>query len=61
MSKKLNQRQILTLIDLHNNIGNSIRCEVSYHMSGNDIDIDALERSLIETIQGACEILRKQK
>lgn len=61
MSKKLNQRQILTLIDLHNNIGNSIRCEVSYHMSGNDIDVDVLERNLIEMVKGTCETLRKQK
>lgn len=61
MSKKLNQRQILTLIDLHNNIGNSIRCEVSYHMSGNDIDIDTLKKNLIEIVNGACEMLRKQK
>lgn len=30
MSEKLNKRQILTLIDLNNNVGNSIRCEVSY-------------------------------
>ena len=48
MSEKLNKRQILTLMDLHNNIGNSIRCEVSYHMSGNDIDIDALEKILLK-------------
>lgn len=61
MSKKLNQRQILTLIDLHNNIGNNIRCEVSYHMSGNDIDVDVLERNLIKMVKGACETLRKQK
>jgi hypothetical protein len=61
MSKKLNQRQILTLIDLYNNIGSSIRCEVSYHMSGNDIDIDTLEKNLIEIVNGACEMLRKQK
>ena len=61
MSEKLNKRQILTLIDLHNNIGKSIRCEVSYHMSGNDIDIDALEKNLIEIVNGACEMLRKQK
>ena len=59
MSEKLNKRQILTLIDLNNNVGNSIRCEVSYHMSGNDIDIDALEKNLI--VNGACEMLRKQK
>ena len=61
MSKKLNQRQILTLIDLNNNVGNNIRCEVSYHMSGNDIDINVLERNLIEIVNGACETLRKQK
>lgn len=61
MSKKLNQRQILTLIDLYSNIGSSIRCEVSYHMSGNDIDIDTLEKNLIEIVNGACEMLRKQK
>lgn len=61
MSEKLNKRQILTLIDLHNNIGNSIRCEVSYHISGNEIDVDAFERNLIETIRDSCELLRKQK
>lgn len=61
MSKKLNQRQILTLIDLHNNIGNSIRCEVSYNMQGYDINVDVFERNLIEMVNGACEMLRKQK
>ena len=30
-------------------------------MSGNDIDIDAFEKNLVEIVNGACEMLRKQK
>lgn len=61
MSKKLNSRQILTLLDLSNKIGNTVRCEVSYHLSENEIDVDVFERNLIEIIHDSCELLRKQK
>lgn len=61
MSKKLNSRQILTLLDLSNKIANTVRCEVSYHLSENEIDVDVFERNLIETIHDSCELLRKQK
>lgn len=61
MNEKFNSRQMITLINLMKRVDSIVSCEAEFALKGNELDVDALERRLKESIEDVCSLLRNQE
>lgn len=61
MNEKFNNRQMITLINLMKRVDSIVSCEAEFALKGNELDVDALERRLKESIEDVCSLLRNQE
>lgn len=62
MNEKFNCRQMITLINLKKRVDSIVSCEAEFALiKGNELDVDALERRLKESIEDVCSLLRNQE
>lgn len=52
---------MITLINLMKRVDSIVSCEAEFALKGNELDVDALERRLKESIEDVCSLLRNQE